>query len=40
MKLDSSILDVFVYGTLKPGYANHGAYCEGKITSSTPAYSY
>lgn len=39
MKPDSSTLDVFVYGTLKPGYANHATCCEGKIISSTPAYT-
>ncbi len=38
MKSASSTLNVFVYGTLKPGEANYLAYCEGKIASQTPAY--
>ncbi len=38
MKSESSTLNVFVYGTLKPGEANYLAYCEGKIASQTPAY--
>ncbi|MEM8674175.1 MAG: gamma-glutamylcyclotransferase [Cyanobacteria bacterium P01_G01_bin.67] len=40
MKSASSTLDVFVYGTLKPGYANHAAYCKGKVASSIPAYTW
>jgi gamma-glutamylcyclotransferase (GGCT)/AIG2-like uncharacterized protein YtfP len=38
MKSESSTLNVFVYGTLKPGEANYLAYCEGRIASQTPAY--
>lgn len=38
MKSESSTLDVFVYGTLKPGEANFSAYCEGKVIAQTPGY--
>ena len=40
MKPETSILDVFVYGTLKPGEANYPAYCEGKVLSQIPAYTW
>ena len=40
MKPETSILDVFVYGTLKPGEVNYPAYCEGKVTSQIPAYTW
>jgi gamma-glutamylcyclotransferase (GGCT)/AIG2-like uncharacterized protein YtfP len=40
MKSESSTLDVFVYGTLKPGEANFPAYCEGKVIAQTPAYTW
>lgn len=39
MKSESSKLNVFVYGTLKPGEANFAAYCQGKIRSQIPAYT-
>ncbi|MFN5515469.1 MAG: gamma-glutamylcyclotransferase [Cyanobacteriota bacterium] len=29
---------VFVYGTLKPGESNYGAYCEGKVLVEEKAY--
>jgi gamma-glutamylcyclotransferase (GGCT)/AIG2-like uncharacterized protein YtfP len=31
------MLKVFVYGTLKPGYANYQAYCGDRTVSSQPA---
>jgi gamma-glutamylcyclotransferase (GGCT)/AIG2-like uncharacterized protein YtfP len=40
MKSESSTLDVFVYGTLKPGEANFSAYCGGKVITQTPAYTW
>jgi gamma-glutamylcyclotransferase (GGCT)/AIG2-like uncharacterized protein YtfP len=40
MKSEPSTLDVFVYGTLKPGEANFPAYCEGKVIVQTPAYTW
>jgi gamma-glutamylcyclotransferase (GGCT)/AIG2-like uncharacterized protein YtfP len=40
MKSESSTLDVFVYGTLKPGEANFSAYCEGKVIAQTPCYAW
>ena len=38
--MKSSLLGVFVYGTLKPGYANYAAYCQDKVISSIPAYTF
>ena len=38
MKSGTSI-NVFVYGTLKPGEANFSAYCEGKISSQMIGYT-
>lgn len=32
-------LQVFVYGTLKPGEANYQYYCAGKLLSEVPAYT-
>ena len=39
MKPESSI-DVFVYGTLKPGEANFASYCDGKINSQVLGYTW
>lgn len=39
MKPESSV-DVFVYGTLKPGEANFAAYCEGKVISQVACYTW
>lgn len=33
----SSMLHLFVYGTLKPGYHNYQRYCEGKVIAQQPA---
>jgi gamma-glutamylcyclotransferase (GGCT)/AIG2-like uncharacterized protein YtfP len=33
------MLNIFVYGTLKPGEANYRHYCEGKAIESIPAYT-
>lgn len=30
-------LQVFVYGTLKPGYENHNLYCRDRLLESRPA---
>jgi gamma-glutamylcyclotransferase (GGCT)/AIG2-like uncharacterized protein YtfP len=35
----TSILQVFVYGTLKPGETNYQHYCGGKVKSATPVYT-
>lgn len=35
-----STLNVFVYGTLKPGEANFAAYCQDKISSQISAYTW
>lgn len=40
MKSESSTLDVFVYGTLKPGEVNFPAYCGEKVIAQTPAYTW
>jgi gamma-glutamylcyclotransferase (GGCT)/AIG2-like uncharacterized protein YtfP len=32
------MLQVFVYGTLKPGEVNYPAYCADKVESTTPAW--
>jgi gamma-glutamylcyclotransferase (GGCT)/AIG2-like uncharacterized protein YtfP len=40
MKSESSTLDVFVYGTLKPGEANFPNYCQSKVIAQTPAYTW
>ncbi|MEM6614833.1 MAG: gamma-glutamylcyclotransferase family protein [Cyanobacteria bacterium P01_C01_bin.72] len=40
MKSELSTLNVFVYGTLKPGEANFAPYCQDKISSQTPAYTW
>ncbi len=34
------ILNVFVYGTLKPKEANYEAYCQGKVISAIKAYTW
>ena len=39
MKSELSI-DVFVYGTLKPGEANFAAYCEGKVNWQISGYTW
>jgi gamma-glutamylcyclotransferase (GGCT)/AIG2-like uncharacterized protein YtfP len=36
----SLAIKVFVYGTLKPGEANYHRYCQGKIITQTPAYTF
>ncbi|NDJ23567.1 gamma-glutamylcyclotransferase [Nostoc sp. B(2019)] len=33
----SSLVRVFVYGTLKPGEANYKRYCAGKVADAKPA---
>lgn len=33
-------VQVFVYGTLKPGEANYQHYCEGKVAFHSQAYTY
>ncbi len=33
-------IDIFVYGTLKPGEKNYQFYCEGKVIQETPAYTW
>lgn len=33
------MINVFVYGTLKPGEANYQSYCEGKVRAYSPAYT-
>jgi gamma-glutamylcyclotransferase (GGCT)/AIG2-like uncharacterized protein YtfP len=33
------MINVFVYGTLKPGESNYQYYCEGLVRSQTPAYT-
>ena len=38
MKSASSSLNVFVYGTLKPGEINYLSYCEGKVVSQISGY--
>ena len=35
-----SSIKVFVYGTLKPGEANYQYYCEGKVKTQIPAYTF
>ena len=35
-----SLIKVFVYGTLKPGEANYQHYCEGKVKTQIPAYTF
>ncbi len=39
MKSKLSTIEVFVYGTLKPGEANYAAYCGVKVVSQIPAYT-
>ena len=34
------MLNVFVYGTLKPGEANYQHYCQGKVESHFAAYTW
>lgn len=36
----STLLQVFVYGTLKPGYGNYRRYCEARINFSQSAYTH
>ena len=38
MKSESLSLNVFVYGTLKPGGANYAFYCQGKTSSEILSY--
>lgn len=40
MKSQLSSCNVFVYGTLKPGEANYQNYCQGKIRSQVPVYTF
>ncbi len=35
--LDSTMLKVFVYGTLKPGEYNYRRFCEGRVVEAMPA---
>lgn len=39
MKPETSLLKVFVYGTLKPGEVNYARYCDGLVQSETLAYT-
>jgi len=39
MKSCTSILKVFVYGTLKPKKRNYQRYCNGKVQSEIPSYT-
>ena len=39
MKSPRSMLNVFVYGTLKPGEVNYQFYCQNKVRSHTPGYT-
>ena len=34
------LIQVFVYGTLKPGESNYGFYCGGKTVAEIPAYTW
>ena len=34
------LIQVFVYGTLKPGESNYSSYCEGKTVAEIPAYTW
>jgi gamma-glutamylcyclotransferase (GGCT)/AIG2-like uncharacterized protein YtfP len=34
------IVNVFVYGTLKPGERNYPHYCQGKVIQATSAYTW
>ncbi|MFB2892778.1 gamma-glutamylcyclotransferase [Aerosakkonemataceae cyanobacterium BLCC-F50] len=36
-QLDSELVKVFVYGTLKPGESNYQYYCGGKVVAATRA---
>lgn len=40
MKLQLSSLNVFVYGTLKPGEANYRNYCHGRVKSQLSVYTF
>lgn len=40
IKTLKTILQVFVYGTLKPGERYHSVYCQGKTTAIQRAYTY
>ncbi|MDJ0558299.1 MAG: gamma-glutamylcyclotransferase, partial [Microcystis sp. M53599_WE4] len=33
------MMEVFVYGTLKPKESNYSAYCAGKVINSKTAYT-
>ena len=37
---NDQLIQVFVYGTLKPGESNYSFYCEGKIIAEIPAYTW
>jgi gamma-glutamylcyclotransferase (GGCT)/AIG2-like uncharacterized protein YtfP len=39
MNSQSSIVRVFVYGTLKPGESNYQTYCQGKTITEIQAYT-
>jgi gamma-glutamylcyclotransferase (GGCT)/AIG2-like uncharacterized protein YtfP len=39
MNFQSSIVRVFVYGTLKPGESNYQTYCQGKTITEIQAYT-
>ncbi|VEP18881.1 conserved hypothetical protein [Hyella patelloides LEGE 07179] len=39
MNSQQSIIQVFVYGTLKPGESNYETYCQGKTIAEIPAYT-
>lgn len=38
--LTKKTLNVFVYGTLKPGERNYPAYCQGKVIAAQKVYTY
>jgi gamma-glutamylcyclotransferase (GGCT)/AIG2-like uncharacterized protein YtfP len=40
MKSQLSSLNVFVYGTLKPGEANYHHYCQGRVKSQLLVYTF
>ncbi len=37
---NEQLIQVFVYGTLKPGESNYFPYCQGKTTREVPAYTW
>lgn len=40
MNQQPTTINVFVYGTLKPGEANYKNYCEGRVNEAIAAYTY